>query len=127
MTPKGSSYEWLSLDDWQWPVYSLNLPCTEIVQLLQAKLKNGSLESGGIANTELEKLYFDCVAEDKRSSAKLNKFLLDFAEIKEENENSVYVLVDAGEACFLSNTRSLKTLLQNHGVSRRGKTVLMII
>ena len=108
VTPEGSSYEWLSLDDWQWPVYRLNLPCTEISQLLQAKLKNGLLEASDVANTELERLYFDCVEEDERSSAKLNKFLLGFAEVKTENEDSVYVLVDAGDARFFIEYEELE-------------------
>jgi hypothetical protein len=76
--------------------------------LIQAKLKNGLLETEDIANTELERLYFDCVAEDERSSAKLNNFLLGFAEIKNKDEDSVYVLVDAGEARFFIEYEELE-------------------
>ena len=118
VTPKGSSYEWLSLDDWQWPVYSIKLPCTEIIQLIQAKLKNGLLESDDIADTELERLYSDCVAENEQSSEKLNKFLLGFAEIKVENEDSVYVLVDAVKARFFAEYEELEAAFtQSWGVT----------
>ena len=61
-----------------------------------------------MANTELEKLYFACVTEDERSSVRLNNFLLGFAEIKVEEEDYIYVLVDGGEARFFIEYKELE-------------------
>lgn len=105
VTPAGSSYEWLSLSDWDWPAFRINLPSKEELSKIKGKLAQGSLIKADIEGTELLSLYLSCVDQSEDSSEKLNTLLSDLIAFDGE----------AGEQAFVLNTDNAVQFFKTYG------------
>lgn len=108
VTPFGSSYEWMDLNDWAWPVYELLLPPELELQEIRKKISKAELLQNDIAKTELESLYLSCISEDERTPKRLNAFLSELVLFVTPQCGSVYVLFNGKVANFFSEYEALE-------------------
>ncbi len=114
VTPKGTSYEWMSLYDWDWPAYKIQLPPKSQLQIIKDKTSDAILQQADIENTELKSLFLGCISEDERDGVRLSTFFSELPQFSSLENEIVFVMFYDGVVHFYKDYASLEAAFSEH-------------